>query len=256
MSAARARPGRAARLRAVLVVVPVHDEEALLPACLAALRRAVARLAAERPELEVSVSVVLDGCTDGSAEVVRASGLPSLVTPRLGVGAARAVGVDAAEHGLPEPAVHGQACRPGTARTWLVCTDADSEVPEHWLVRQVELAEAGADVVVGTVRPRVEDLSPGRAAAWLANHEPGRANGHVHGANLGVRLSVYRATGGFAPLPEHEDVALVEAARRAGARVVPDAAGEVLTSARLVGRTPGGYARHLREDLVPDDRTA
>ncbi|WP_418276584.1 hypothetical protein ACNHYB_01350 [Isoptericola jiangsuensis] len=75
----------------------------------------------------------------------------------------------------------------------------------------------------------------------------------MHGANLGIRASVYRAAGGFAPIPEHEDVAIVAAARTLGARIVPDAAAEVLTSARLVGRTPGGYARHLREDLVPDD---
>nr|WP_139316002.1 bifunctional PIG-L family deacetylase/class I SAM-dependent methyltransferase [Cellulosimicrobium sp. CUA-896] len=114
----------------------------------------------------------------------------------------------------------------------------------------------GRDVVVGTVRPRIEELSPDRAAAWLASHEPGTANGHVHGANLGVRLSVYRAAGGFAPVPEHEDVALVDAARRTGARVVADAEAEVLTSARLVGRTPGGYARHLRDDLVEADVAA
>lgn len=234
-------------VEAVLVVVPVHDEEDLLPACLTAIRGAVERLAGERPDLRVATLVVLDGCTDGSAEVVRAAGVPSLVTDRAGVGRARARGVEA---GLARLAAESPA------RTWLACTDADSVVPRQWLVRQVELADAGADLVVGTVRPRLADLSPDRAAAWRARHVPGRANGHVHGANLGIRAATYDAAGGFPPVDVHEDVDLVRAARRLGARVVADAGAEVLTSARLVGRAPGGYARHLREDLVPVDRPA
>ncbi|MCB7135548.1 glycosyltransferase [Cellulosimicrobium marinum] len=241
--------GTSGPVEAVLVVVPAHDEEALLPACLAGLRRSTDRLAAVRPEIAVSVVVVLDGCTDGSAGVVHDAGLTAIETPRVGVGRARAAGVETAARGMGNGIGNGAAHE---ERTWLACTDADSVVPEHWLLRHVELAEAGADVVVGTVRPRLADLSADRAAVWRATHVPGHANGHVHGANLGLRLSVYRAAGGFAPVAEHEDVALVAAARRTGARLVPDAACEVLTSARLVGRTPGGYARHLREDLVAD----
>ena len=240
--------GGAGPVEAVLVVVPAHDEEELLPACLAAVRRAVDALAVARPRVRVVALVVLDGCTDASAEVVRAAGLPAVTTDHGGVGRARGAGVTA---GL---ALLGD--RPPPERTWVACTDADSVVPEHWLVRQVELADAGADVVVGTVRPPLEDLSPDRAAAWRARHVPGHANGHVHGANLGMRLAAYARAGGFAPVDEHEDVRLVRDARRAGARVVADAGAEVLTSARLVGRTPGGYARHLREDLVPLDRPA
>ncbi|WP_083649029.1 glycosyltransferase [Cellulosimicrobium sp. CUA-896] len=134
----------AGRLRGVLVVVPVHDEEELLPACLASVRHAAARLATERPDLALRVTVVLDGCTDGSADVVRAAGLPALVTPRVGVGAARSLGVAAAARTLPAGAAVARRRRAVDARTWLACTDADSEVPGHWLVRHVELAEAGA----------------------------------------------------------------------------------------------------------------
>ncbi|MFD6136549.1 glycosyltransferase [Isoptericola sp. NPDC056618] len=239
--------GGEAPIEAVLVVVPVHDEEDLLPACLAAVRGAVEQLACERPGLGVATLVVLDGCTDASADVVRGAGVSSLVTERAGVGRARALGVTAglARLGTVSP-----------ARTWVACTDADSVVPPRWLVRQVELADSGADVVVGTVRPRLHDLSPDRAAAWRARHVPGRANGHVHGANLGIRAATYDAAGGFPAVDVHEDVDLVRAARQVGARVVADAGAEVLTSARLVGRAPGGYARHLREDLVATDRLA
>ena len=106
--------------------------------------------------------------------------------------------------------------------------------------------------MIGTVRPDFADLSGAQRDAWLATHPVGYANGHVHGANLGIRGDVYRAAGGFPALAEHEDVDLVSRARLAGARVVVSDGGCVLTSGRTTGRTPGGYARHLREDLVRD----
>jgi glycosyltransferase involved in cell wall biosynthesis len=243
------REGGAPPVGAVLVVVPAHDEEELLPACLDSVGRAVRTLGDARPGLSVVVLVVLDGCTDASADVVASVGVPALVLDRAGVGPARRAGVEAAFDLL---GAGGQA----RERVWLACTDADSVVPDHWLTHHLALADDGADVVVGTVRPRLDDLSPDRVAAWRERHVPGHANGHVHGANLGIRLATYDAAGGFAAVAEHEDVGLVHAAQRSGARVVADAVGEVLTSGRLVGRTPGGYARHLREDLIPLGRSA
>ena len=77
------------------------------------------------------------------------------------------------------------------------------------------------------------------------------ANGAVHGANLGIRSSTLAAAGGFAPVPEHEDVMIVDRARLLGAKIFASAQANVLTSGRSEGRTPGGYARYLREDLVP-----
>lgn len=78
----------------------------------------------------------------------------------------------------------------------------------------------------------------------------GTANGHVHGANLGIRADVLRRGGGFPPLAVHEDVRLIERVRAQGARVVASAGAEVCMSGRLVGRAPDGYARYLREDLL------
>ncbi|RII96479.1 glycosyltransferase, partial [Clavibacter michiganensis subsp. insidiosus] len=102
------------------------------------------------------------------------------------VGAARAQGVDAARAGWDGD----------DAEHWIACTDADSAVPPAWITSQLELADAGSDVVVGTVRPELEDLSPDQVAAWRATRVPGHANGHVHGANLGVRADAYVAAGG------------------------------------------------------------
>lgn len=231
-------PDRVTRLA---VVVPVNDEEELLPRCLAALDAAVARVRDERPAVRVAVVLVLDDCTDRSVALARSSSFTVLETGHRRVGAARAAGVEAAT----ELTGGGRA-----ARLWIASTDADSAVPPHWLTHQVALAEAGADLVIGTVRPDFDDLSPAQQAAWVATHPVGHANGHVHGANLGIRGDLYLAAGGFPSVAEHEDVDLVARARGAGARVVASDEGRVLTSGRTTGRTPGGYARHLREDLV------
>lgn len=232
-------------VEAIAVVVPVHDEEELLPRCLEALAAARAALAREvQPAPDVAVVVVLDACTDASEQVTRHHPVTILRTEHACVGAARAAGVEAAL----------SLVRPITDRldrVWIASTDADSAVPENWLVEQVRLAGQGVDLMIGTVRPDPRDLSEAQHAAWTAKHTPGRANGHVHGANLGIRADVYRAAGGYGAVAEHEDVLLVDAARRAGARVQASDECWVLTSGRSTGRTPGGYARYLREDLVP-----
>ncbi|MBD7917448.1 glycosyltransferase [Cellulomonas sp. Sa3CUA2] len=242
MSAARAA------VTHVAVVVPVRDEEALLGRCLLALGTARDALLA-RGGCTVDVVVVLDACRDASADVVaryvrarrRAgadAGVRALHLEAGDVGTARRTGVDDALAGADLP------------RTWLACTDADSQVGPDWLVEHVRLADAGADVVVGTVHPDPADLSDAQWKTWRATHVPGLPNGHVHGANLGVRASAYARAGGFLPAREHEDVDLVARLRVTGAHVVASDAVDVRTSGRPVGRTPGGYAGHLAATLL------
>jgi hypothetical protein len=189
----------------------------------------------------ITVEFVADHCTDGTAAAAdRFPGVHVLEreTGALigNVGAARAAGVAAGLARLPW----------ATDRVWLAHTDADSQVPENWIVEQVELATAGAEVMVGTVRPDFADLSPGQVTTWTATHTPGQPNGHVHGANLGIRAAVYLTAGGFLPQSEHEDVDLVRRAHARGARSVATDSCEVITSGRSIGRTPGGYAAFLR----------
>jgi hypothetical protein len=124
-------------------------------------------------------------------------------------------------------------------------TDADTVVPADWITHQLDLADAGVDVVLGTVRPDFADLSARHVAYWRATHHRGRPPGNVHGANLGVRASTYAEAGGIPDLSAHEDVALVRAARAIGARERASDVHEVETSGRLVGRTPAGYAAFL-----------
>lgn len=226
--------------RALAVVIPAHDEQELIGVCLDAIRVAVA---AVRDRVEhVSVHVAADACSDHTARIALAAGAEVVVPATRGVGAARAAGVSRALE------THVQV---PPRRLWIAHTDADSVVPDHWLTHQVELAASGADVVVGTVRPNFRDLSAEQTTAWWATHVPGTANGHVHGANLGTRASILVAAGGFEPVLEHEDVLLVAEARARGARLVASDDAWVQTSGRPVGRTAGGYAGYLREQLIP-----
>lgn len=219
-------------IRRIAVVIPARDEADRIDACLHSVRVAAARVAST---VEVDVVVVADGCVDDTAARARShAGVVVIELEGGGVGAARAAGVTAAL---------------GAGADWIANTDADSTVPGDWLAVQLEFGEAGVDALVGTVRPDFSELTPEQRAVWEETHRDGRSIGHVHGANLGIRASAYLAAGGFTDAVEHEDTALVDRLERVG-RVVATGRAEVVTSGRPVGRTPGGYARYLREDLL------
>jgi hypothetical protein len=68
----------------------------------------------------------------------------------------------------------------------------------------------------------------------------------VFGANFGVRASHYLRAGGFEPVRTHEDRILAERLRRSGSTVVATDTLRVITSGRLQGRAPHGFAGYLR----------
>ena len=223
-------------MTAVAVVIPAHDEEALIGRCLASVTRAVAHAHERDPDLAATIVVVLDACTDTTGLQVRRWSVEALEISARNVGTARRAGIAHALASLDSA--------PGD--TWIAMTDADTVVPRDWITHQLELMDAGIDLVLGTVRPDFADLSARHAAYWRATHERGRPPGNVHGANLGVRASIYAEAGGIQDLVEHEDVALVRAVRALGARERASDVHEVETSGRFTGRTPGGYAAFLR----------
>ena len=231
------------RVKEVAIVIPARNEQELVVRCLKSIDAAIAslrRFSGDHPP-RISVTVVADGCSDATVDLVRLH--PDIVLleqPARGVGIARRVGV-------AQALLNSQV---DPEEFWIANTDADSRVRHDWLTEQLALADSGADVLVGTVRPDFGDLTGAQTRAWIETRTDGQPNGHVHGANLGIRASTYLLAGGFAPVDEHEDVLLVDRARSAGAVVVATDRTQVVTSGRQAGRTPGGYARYLREDLI------
>lgn len=236
----------------VAVVVPAHNEDALLPGCLRALHRA-----AHRAPAPVHIVVVADRCTDNTRAVAEIAAARTTIPHSVvevnaaNVGIARAAGADLA------------LTRWGPDGLWLLTTDADSMVPAHWIGAHLAHARRGAELVVGTVE----------AAAWTGwapqiaeryEHLYRRtvsatSHDHVHGANLGVDAATYLDLGGFPPWETGEDVGLVRRAQSRGRRVVFAVDVPVATSTRAQARAPRGFSAHLHglaaEDGHPHPRT-
>lgn len=234
-----------ASLDAVAVVIPVHNEEQHVVRALEAVRAAVDFLKARRPGIDARVMVVLDACTDNSGFLARrfAAADPRFIVMDAAfrcVGKSRRAGIEALWDG---PCDAGSAVP--ASRLWLANTDADSCVPRNWLVRQVALADAGADVVLGSVEPDAEGMDPDLVRRWHFRHPLGEDHPHVFGANLGVRADAYVATGGFPAVDSGEDRLLVTRLRRGGARILATDSTRVLTSGRTEARAPRGFAGYL-----------
>jgi hypothetical protein len=237
----------------VVVVVPARDEEHLVGRTLAGLTRAVHR--ARGLTGRCVVEVAAHRCTDTTARVARqaARGLDARVvedTVSETVGEVR------------DRAVRRGLARLGTAdeRTWVLSTDADTDVGPGWVVDVLtEAAQHRAAAVAGLAHLDRWHGAAGREPAYTAllarGHVvrgPGHEHDHVYGANLAVRADAYLAVGGFPHLHPGEDQALVDRLHVAGARVVRTRSVGVTTSGRLVGRAPGGLAALLsRLDSEP-----
>ena len=221
------------------VVVPAHDEERRIDACLASLR-----VAARHPALEgrrLRVVVVLDACSDRTGDrVARDRDVDIVEVDHRSVGPARSAGFD---HLL-------RAAGVADHRHWLATTDADSLVPADWLARQLEWRRRGADAVAGTVDVRDWSEQPASVRHHFERHQRSYGLGfdhpHVHGANLGLSAAAYRAAGGVPHIDRAEDHALWDAVGAAGLRRVSAPDLPVITSSRRDGRAAGGFSDLLR----------
>jgi glycosyltransferase involved in cell wall biosynthesis len=222
------------RIDRVGVVVPANNEQNALPTCLDGLKAA-----ARWMSVPITVVVVLDSCTDRSAETVavasRTSGIAidTVTVDARNVGLARRAGIAELLRRHPTPGL------------WLATTDADSIVPENWFTAQLNHAAAGAHVVAGTVtvsdwQDHSHVVRDRAVKDYLA--APHR---HVHGANLSFTAAAYEAAGGFPPIASAEDVALVEAFRRNDEPIAWAIDLAVTTSARRLARAPRGFAGYL-----------
>jgi glycosyltransferase involved in cell wall biosynthesis len=223
-------------IRSIGVIVPAHNEQDLIPSCLASLRRAARALRG----VPVHVVVVADACRDQTAQAARRGGASVVRISAKSAGQARAAGARAIlrRSGHLDP-----------ADLWLATTDADTLVPFWWLRQQARYASQGWDAVVGTIR--VADWSgrsSGTRSVFRERYDAGAGrHTHVHGANLGFRASAYLTAGGFPALPSGEDHALVAALAATSSRILRTRALPVTTSARLESRAPNGFGDYLSE---------
>jgi Glycosyl transferase family 2 len=214
------------------IVLPVHDEEELLPLALEGIEQAVDALP---PGMSCRVAVVLDDCRDGSSAVAHAwasrVGALAIMGEYGSVGTARRTGSQALLSLWPDV---------NPAAIWLATTDADSRVPQDWLTVQLEAHRGAADLWAGRVRV-VEESAVAQQwkEAYAAERRP------IHGASLGFSGSVHEHIGGFQCLRSGEDRDLHRRAVAAGFRVTYDLRAAVTTSARRRGRAPGGFASVL-----------
>lgn len=212
----------------IAVIVPAHDEEQHITACLQSVQAAADQWG--RCGEAVLAVVVLDACTDRTAALARACGATTVSVDARNVGVARAAGARVALD---------------AGARWLAFTDADSEVAPGWLTAQLALA---SDAVCGTIAVRDWGSYGERMRRHFSDtYNDSDGHRHIHGANFGISAEAYRRSGGFAPLASHEDVALVRTLQSQGASIAWSAAPRVYTSARRSFRAPGGFGATLAD---------
>lgn len=194
------------------MVIPAHNEEALLPQTLGALLRQT------RPADEL---IVVDSAsTDRTANVAMHLGAKVVYCGQPGVAIARQAGLEAA------------------SGSWVVTTDADS-LPEPTWLAELELAMPGAVALYGPMRffglSRFEEsFSELGYRVFLAL---GRLIGkpNLAGANMAFKREAALLLGGYPGVEAREDVLLGLALQRLGqVRYVPNAL--VRTSARKLSK--------------------
>jgi len=207
------------------VVIPAHNEEHYLSACLQSIQVAMDNVHG----YEVEAIVVLDNCTDQSRFIVQSHQINWIECNYACVGKARDLGI---RH-LIERGV-----------TWIACTDADSVVSPDWLLHQIQ--HQPTDAICGTVTlDDFSHLSVARQQKYLAHYQDRMNHQHIHGANLSFSAEVYLLVGGFEPISCHEDVSLIEKIKSLSYKITWSNLVRVTTSSRLNGRAPQGLSYFL-----------
>jgi glycosyltransferase involved in cell wall biosynthesis len=160
----------------VTVVVPVYNEEIVLPTLLASLREL------DYPPSRLEVLLVDNNSTDQTPQLLASSGFTVLFEPRPGCGTARNTGIRKAQ---------GE---------FIACTDADCVVDPAWLqdlLAGFNTPEVGA--VAGTIEPYALQNPIERYEA-LRLQDPGHRHQHSFlptacTANVMYRADVFRQVG-------------------------------------------------------------
>lgn len=231
------------------VGVPARDEAARVGATIDALA-----VAARRSPAPVHLVIAADRCRDGTERMARRAlrggrraAFASVRVQATAFGTAGGARQSACLGALRAATAGGGALE----RVWIATSDADSTVPPQWFEHQHEWSVRGAHGVAGLIELATDDgLDPATHHRWRALVDQagtGTGHPHVHGANLAIRADLWLAAGGFPNRAVGEDNELWRRAGALGGHLVGSADSVVRTSARTVGRTPGGLARLLAE---------
>ncbi len=248
-----------------VVAIPARNEEDRIEPCLAALLDQRDLLGHRLQAQSLSIVVLANNCTDGTAARTRAvaakaaqrPGAPAIHVretrfPRVQAhaGHARRTALDIAEDlAGPDPDA-------------LICsTDADSRVHPDWIARIWAEHARGADAVAGTVefdaaeaaalampaaRAREAEYSTLQAELIAAidpePHDPWPNHVWSWGASLSVTCRAYRGVGGLPRAALAEDRAFVALLGEGDFKVRHSLDVRVTTSCRTAGRAPGGLA--------------
>lgn len=254
----------------IVVAIPARNEAARIGDC---LRAAALQQGTERH----AILVLLNNCTDGSADVIRDL-KPNLPCPlhvvkhnfppaRANAGHARRLAMRLA----------ADLVRPGGV---LLTTDADGRVAPDWIEANMAAIAAGADVVCG--RAMIDPVEATQIPAHLhsddelecaygdlldeihALYDPDPADPwprHTEhsGASIAVTREMFLRAGGVPAVALGEDRAFLSALRQVDARIRHAPEVTVTVSGRLDGRAVGGMAdtmrrRVVRQDPLLDDR--
>jgi GT2 family glycosyltransferase len=247
-----------------VVAIPVKNEARHILPCLEAL-------AAQSTPQAFEVVLLLNDCTDGTADIARhaSARLPfrlnldecNLPPARASAGLARRIAMQrAAERVGP--------------RGVLLTTDADSRVAPDWVANNLTAIAEGADAVAGLAEMDAQDaarlprelieaedrvqllatmldeiasrLDPDKADPWPR---------HVQhsGASIAVTADMFRMAGGIPDVPVGEDRAFFRALERVDARIRHCPQTRVVVSGRLHGRAAGGMADTMRRRMCRPD---
>ncbi|MGH2833543.1 MAG: glucosyl-3-phosphoglycerate synthase [Solirubrobacteraceae bacterium] len=238
-----------------VVVIPARDEAARIESCLHALTEQK-----DVPAGAFEVIVILDGCRDHTAQIVKRAathlGGPPLHCLEFacpeGVGRARRLGMDIAYQRLLD--AHRQD-------GLIASTDADTIVAGDWLASQLQIVREGAEAIGGLIEldPAERRLLDPQALTVREQHASQRLTDaiqqsgalatvehpHFSGASLALTADAYRRCGGLPVRAALEDEALAQALTLRGVAIHRTKRVRVRTSARTDGRAPRGLARDL-----------
>ena len=250
------------------VILPARNEADSIVATLDAIARQVDTAGHLLDPQCYEILLLLNNCTDNTAAVVGdwKAGHPGTVLHVLQLD----LPVAEAHVGTARKLLMDAACKRfedrGAARGIVCSTDADTLIAADWIANTLHAFSQGVDAVAGAIELKageLEKLPAGARKYYLLDREYQRMVAQIEdrldpqkadpwprhlahfGASLACTWEAYQQVGGMPAAEELEDLAFVDALRRADMSLRHEPTVRVYTSARLEGRASVGLSWQL-----------